>query len=61
MDDTLKSKILKLLNQHRLMVIATNRPRWLAASYHCRIRERWPDDLFPVQSSKPKSSEPRAG
>jgi nitroimidazol reductase NimA-like FMN-containing flavoprotein (pyridoxamine 5'-phosphate oxidase superfamily) len=26
MDDTLKSKILKLLNQHRLMVIATNRP-----------------------------------
>jgi len=26
MDHTLKSKILKLLNQHRLMVIATNRP-----------------------------------
>jgi hypothetical protein len=26
MDDTLKSKILELLNQHRLMTIATNRP-----------------------------------
>jgi nitroimidazol reductase NimA-like FMN-containing flavoprotein (pyridoxamine 5'-phosphate oxidase superfamily) len=26
MDDTLKSKILKLLDQHRLMTIATNRP-----------------------------------
>ena len=26
MDDTLKSKILELLDQHRLMTIATNRP-----------------------------------
>ena len=26
MDDTLKSKILELLNQHRLMTVATNRP-----------------------------------
>jgi nitroimidazol reductase NimA-like FMN-containing flavoprotein (pyridoxamine 5'-phosphate oxidase superfamily) len=26
MDDALRSKILKLLNQHRLMTIATNRP-----------------------------------
>src|SRR5215469_2840654 len=26
MDDTLKSKILELLNQHRLMTMATNRP-----------------------------------
>jgi nitroimidazol reductase NimA-like FMN-containing flavoprotein (pyridoxamine 5'-phosphate oxidase superfamily) len=26
MDGTLKSKILELLNQHRLMIIATNRP-----------------------------------
>jgi Pyridoxamine 5'-phosphate oxidase len=26
MDDTLKAKILELLDQHRLMTIATNRP-----------------------------------
>src|ERR1700752_4767282 len=26
MDDTLKSKILELLDQHRLMTVATNRP-----------------------------------
>ena len=26
MDDTLKSKILELLNHHRLMIVATNRP-----------------------------------
>jgi nitroimidazol reductase NimA-like FMN-containing flavoprotein (pyridoxamine 5'-phosphate oxidase superfamily) len=26
MDDTLRSKILELLDQHRLMTVATNRP-----------------------------------
>ena len=32
MDDTLKSKILELLDQHRLMTVATNKPGWPQAT-----------------------------
>jgi hypothetical protein len=37
--DTLKSKILGLLDQHRIMTLATNRPDGWPASNDCRIRK----------------------
>src|SRR5215831_18277425 len=61
MDDTLKSKILELQDQHRLMTVATNKAGRLAASNHRWIGERRPDALFPVRPAKPKGGEPRAG
>jgi hypothetical protein len=61
MDDTLKSKILELLDQHRLMTVATNRPDgWPQATTVGYVNER-ADALFLMQSSKPKSGKPRAG
>jgi Pyridoxamine 5'-phosphate oxidase len=50
MDDTLKSKILKLLDHHRLMTVATNRPDgWPRATTVGYVKRR-PEDLLPVQS-----------
>ena len=61
MDDTLKSKILELLDQHRPMTVATNRPDgWPQATTVGYVNERRPDDRFPVQPTKPESGQPRA-
>jgi hypothetical protein len=56
MDEPLREKILELLDQYRIMTVATNRPDgWPQAT------TVGPDPLFPVQPAKPKGEESGAG
>ena len=60
MDDTPKSKILEILDQHRLMTIATNRPDgWPQATTVGYVNDGL-TIYFLCSPRKPKSGEPRA-
>jgi nitroimidazol reductase NimA-like FMN-containing flavoprotein (pyridoxamine 5'-phosphate oxidase superfamily) len=59
-DDTTRQKILTLLDQHRVMTIATLRPDgWPQATTVGYVNEGL-TLLFPVRPRQPESREPRA-
>jgi hypothetical protein len=60
MDEEIRRKILALLDQHRIMTVATLRPDGWPPGDYGRLRERGPHALLPVRPRQPEGGEPDA-